>query len=265
MPLYRPSELLAFLDSVHVRPNKRLSQNFLVDRNVLDKIVKSAEIAEGDCVIEIGPGPGALTERLLEMGCKVWAVEKDPVFARNLPRLDSKGSLQVFHSDFLEWDSKKYITQKVKVVANLPYHITSDILERLVIAPEMISFCVVMVQQDAACRFQKARDFSSLFLQYHAEISSCFTVSKGAFYPKPQVESVVIRLDLNKRWKVEDEARFFAMLKEAYSHKRKMVKAIFKDLAIEQALQVMQKPAQVRSEELSCMEWVQLYTIITSC
>jgi 16S rRNA (adenine1518-N6/adenine1519-N6)-dimethyltransferase len=129
MALYKRSELLQFLDSIGAKPNSRLSQNFLIDTTVLDKIVSLAEVAPGDLVFEIGPGPGVLTEKLLAMGCEVIAIEKDPVFAKALTRFHSD-RLHVVCADALDFNFKG--RRKAKVVANLPYHLTTPIIEKLV-------------------------------------------------------------------------------------------------------------------------------------
>ncbi len=110
MPIYKPSELKAFLDVLHVRPNKKLSQNFLIDGNVLDKIVVRAGVVSGDTVVEIGPGPGALTEKLLACGCTVIAIEKDPVFAESLARFSSD-KLSIICGDALDCDIEQLLQQ----------------------------------------------------------------------------------------------------------------------------------------------------------
>src|SRR5580658_9547982 len=131
MSVFRPSELRQFLDSLGVQARKSLSQNFLIDGNVLRKIVATAAVSADDLVIEIGPGPGALTEFLLQTGAQVVAIEKDRVFAQALHRLDQKlegkaSQLRVFEADALEFDLSPLfsLSSSIKVVANLPYQLT---------------------------------------------------------------------------------------------------------------------------------------------
>lgn len=263
MPLYRPSELHAFLQHVGARPNKRLSQNFLIDGNVLDKIIQHAGIQADSVVIEIGPGPGALTERLLSTQARVIAIEKDPVFAQALSRLDVDGRLTVVQADILECDLQTFVSERdfgrVQIVANLPYHITTPIIQKLVSLQNLICSCTVMLQHDVWHRFQKTADFSSTYVQYYARPSFCFVVARGAFYPRPAVDSAVIRLDLERRWPVSDEAQFFALLQQAFSHKRKMVRAALKAPGVDEALTRIALAPHVRVEELTVQQWVALW------
>ena len=262
MPVYKPTELKEFLDSLGVRPNKRLSQNFLIDGNVLDKIVEFAQVKPDDLVVEIGPGPGALTERLLASGCHVIAIEKDPVFAHALNRFSSD-RLTCFTGDALDFPIEKYLFKKAKVVANLPYHVTSPILERLVVMHEHISSCVVMIQDDAARRFMSAVGYVPLFLHYHAKLSFGFDVAAGSFYPRPSVGSSVIGLDLQKEQALCDEEAFFSMLHEAFIHKRKMIKSSLKAYkGIEDGLKLAGKSAESRPEELTLHDWITLFKAV---
>jgi len=268
MPIYKPSELKAFLDEHGIRPNKRLSQNFLVDANVLKKIITSADVQANDVIIEIGPGAGALTEQLLSCGCRVIAIEKDPVLASSVQRF-SRERLTVICADALDVDCKALLrSEKAKVVSNLPYHITSKLLEKLVVLSESISSCTVMVQEDAAKRFiekkgAKAFGFCSLFLQYHALLSHVCKVSSKCFYPKPHIDSCVLQLILQKRYPISDEARFFSLLEKAFCHRRKAIMTTFaKDFSqevLEKALVAIGKNRTTRPEELELGQWIEFY------
>lgn len=263
--MYRPSELHGLLNTLGVRPKKGLSQNFLIDGNILDKIVQLAEVQAGDIVLEIGPGPGALTEKLLQAGCKVIAVEKDATFAQVL---EEKGDpqLTVYCEDILKFSFEEKITSRAKVVANLPYHLTTPIIQKLVRMPERIERAVLMVQEEMARRCIApcgTKEFSSftLFLQYYTKVRYGFFVSPTCFYPVPKVGSAVIRLDLAKRYEVQDEEKFFTTTRTAFSQRRKMLTSSLKELypldQIRQALLRMQKPETIRPEALSIEEWVE--------
>src|SRR5690349_13416749 len=141
----KPSELIPFLRKRELLPKKSLSQNFLVDPNVLKKIVEVASVKEGETILEIGPGPGCLTRALLEKNCKVIAVEKDQRFVSLLGEIFSNEQhLSVIHHDFLTYS----ITEPVKVVANIPYHITAPILEHLADFLPLLSSVILVVQKD---------------------------------------------------------------------------------------------------------------------
>ncbi|MBS0633960.1 MAG: ribosomal RNA small subunit methyltransferase A [Verrucomicrobia bacterium] len=255
MSRFRPSELQGYLRSLGVKPAKGLSQNFLIDGNILDKIVALAEVTKDDTVVEIGPGPGALTERLLETGCKVIAVELDSVFAN---ALTCHPQLTVHNADALKFDFSAL--GKVKVVANLPYAITTELLQKIIPLDNLVS-ATVMVQDEVArrlCFDCSAKDYVAftLFLHYYCKPKYGFSVSPSCFYPAPRVTSAVMRLDKEKRFPVADEKQFFALVYEAFSHKRKMIKASLKEYPIEKALIAIGKAPTSRPEDLSVQEWV---------
>jgi 16S rRNA (adenine1518-N6/adenine1519-N6)-dimethyltransferase len=271
MPLFRPSELKEFLLSLGVRPQKRMSQNFLIDGNILQKIATLADLKAGDLVVEIGSGPGALTELLLEKGCKVIAIEKDLVFAKALHRLKQDDRLQVIESDVLEVDFHSYITQKAKVVANIPYHLTSPIMEKLFSSSSLFSKVVLMVQEEVARRCvaqPHSKDFSSfsIFLQFYAAVRYGFFVSRNCFYPAPNVDSAVICLDIKEKLPLEHPDPFFQMVRKAFSQRRKMLTSSLKGLvsqeAILKALHELKKSPKTRPEELSLQEWIDFVKII---
>ena len=273
MPIYRPTELKEFLRSVGAFPKKGLSQNFLIDGNVLQKIVDLAEISSGDFVFEIGSGPGVLTEELLQRGCTVVAIEMDSVFAEHLGRF-SKENLYVYCEDVRHFDFDKAYksfgdpAKKAKVVANIPYHLTSPILEKIITSASCISSAVLMVQEEVARRItakSNTSDFSplSMFVQYHSNPKYGFFVPKDCFYPAPRVGSSVIRLDLGKRFPVDDEEQFFTLVRTAFCHRRKMIRSSIKDLydqtKIENALESIKKSKEARPEMLSCEDWMHFF------
>lgn len=250
MSRYRPSELQGYLRSLGVKPIKGLSQNFLIDGNILDKIIALAEVTADDCVVEIGPGPGALTQRLLETGCEVIAIELDPIFAKALP---AHPRLTVHAADALKFDFN--FDRKIKVVANLPYAITTQLLEKIVTLDNLQS-ATVMVQDEVArrlCFECSSKDYVAftIFLQYYCKPKYGFSVSPSCFYPAPRVTSAVMRLDIEKRYKVADEAEFFRMVHAAFAHKRKMLKATLKEW-------FPNMECTKRPEDLSTQEWAML-------
>ncbi|MCE5295173.1 MAG: 16S rRNA (adenine(1518)-N(6)/adenine(1519)-N(6))-dimethyltransferase RsmA [Chlamydiales bacterium] len=264
MARFRPSELQEYLRSIGAKPEKGMSQNFLIDGNILDKIIALADVQSDDVVVEIGPGPGALTERLLETGCQVVAIEKDPIFAKALASLDNP-RLTVHTADVLEFDLNGF--SNAKVVANLPYNITTPILQKILPMQEVFTSVTVMVQEEVArrlCFDCAVKDFVAftLFLQYYSKPQYGFTVSPQCFFPAPRVHSSVIRLNLEKRFQAEDEAFFFDLINTAFSQRRKMIKATLKAKVdvhkIEEALLKIGKPITARPEELTLEEWVSL-------
>jgi 16S rRNA (adenine1518-N6/adenine1519-N6)-dimethyltransferase len=278
MPLYRPSELLEFLRSLKALPKKSLSQNFLIDGNILKKIAALAELQADDVIVEIGPGPGALTEHLLEIGCHVIAIEKDNVFAESLKRLKTAtNKFEVYCDDALNFSLVEHLKKvlqngkKAKVVANIPYSITTPLIEKIAEASSVISSATLMVQDEVAKRFvakEKSSDYGyfSAFLKLASDVKYGFLVPSNCFYPAPKVHSAVIYLDFEKKTLPQDEKQFLKMLKAAFMKRRKMLKASLKDLyppqQIEAALQEMGKELTARPEELTASEWLKLFKLI---
>jgi 16S rRNA (adenine1518-N6/adenine1519-N6)-dimethyltransferase len=263
--MYRPSELHTFLNSSALYAKKRLSQNFLIDGNVLRNILKAAEVQEGDLVIEIGPGPGALTEALLKAGATVIAIELDLRFAEALKRLQTP-KLTIVEADILAFPLEEYLQgkKKAKIISNLPYHISSPVLDKLLPMEAHISTLTLMVQKEFALRMaakEKSSDYSplSLFVQAHSRVLSSFPVSPKSFFPVPKVDSTVITLELKKKDALHGKS-FFAFLKTAFQHRRKTLASSLREFAPRDTIQeALGKNPQARPEELSLEEWSALF------
>jgi len=254
------SDLISFLKSVDVRPRKSLSQNFLVDPNILRKIVDLAEIEPGEPVLEIGAGPGSLTSALLAKGARVYAVELDPIFAGALERFQN-GNLNVFQADILKFPIEK-LPKNIKVVANLPYHITSPILERLFASS--FSSITIMVQKEVADRMASApgsKDFGSLsvFVQFYSKIAGSFIVPPACFYPQPKIDSTVIRLNSTPPPEV-DPVKFFGFVHKAFQQRRKMITSSLglPKEAVRNVLVSIGARPDARPETLSLDQWAGL-------
>lgn len=271
MSIYKPSELMVFLQSLGIAPQKRLSQNFLLDRNIIDKIVAASKVAENDPVLEIGPGPGSLTEALLEKKAKVFAVEKDRTLAKALERLQSdERSLTVFCEDILTFslENLKPLEKKIKIIANLPYHITTPIITSLLPRNDLFSSMTVLVQEEVARRFTAqpgTKEYGSItvFLNFYSNPTYAFTVSNQCFYPKPKVQSAVVRFELKKPPFVSDQEGFFTLVHTAFEQRRKMLRASLKKLyapeLVSQALEDLKINPLARPEELSAAQFIALF------
>lgn len=279
MPIYRPSELHQFLHELGVSPKKRLSQNFLIDGNVIRKIVSSAEISPEDVILEIGSGPGCLSEEILLMkNIKLLAVEKDPLLAQALKRLKkASSSLEIFCEDILNFPIEQKLNDSLKpgrkaiILGNLPYHLTTPILVKLVPLHLQVSRIIIMVQEEVARRFTAmpgTSEYSSitLFLNYYSTPRYLFTVRKTCFYPIPKVDSAVVALDLHPSPQVTDQTKFFEMIRTAFGHRRKMLRSSLKGLysmeIITQALTTIGYDTRTRPEELSLDKFIQLFEIL---
>jgi len=276
MPIYRPVELKAFLNSLSINARKSLSQNFLIDGNIIKKIVNSADLTSDDLVLEIGSGPGALTEEFLERGAQVIAIEKDNTLAPELRRLEaSEEKLQIFHQDITKVDLEAIIKarlkpgQKVKVIASIPYQITSPIITALAPMYDIISKVVIVIQDEVAKRCTAKpgnKSFSSLtlFLNYYSKPRYAFVINKSCFYPAPKVDSAVLSLDLIKpRYDKEETEKLFDIIHAGFQKRRKTLKASLKDLytpaQTEKALLKLGLNSAARPEELSLDQFCALF------
>jgi len=275
MKLFKPSELHQFLQELGIVAKKSLSQHFLIDGNIIRKILKAAKVDSSDLIIEIGPGPGALTEALLETGAKVIAIEMDKRFADALARLQTSDErLEVVQADFLQFPIEDFLKnrlkslQKAKVVANLPYRITTPILAALLPMHSLISTLTIMVQKEVGERFVAPKgcaDYSSftLFLQFYASAQYCFTVEASCFSPPPKVKSAVMHCNLHTPPAVEDVNAFFLLTRTAFQHRRKMLRASLKELYtpkdIENSLKHLSLNPQARPQDLSLQEFIALF------
>ncbi|MDE3055777.1 MAG: ribosomal RNA small subunit methyltransferase A [Verrucomicrobiota bacterium] len=257
------SELLPFLNQLGRRPNRALSQSFLVDPNIVRKIVDLAVVRDGDSVFEIGPGAGALTSELMQRGAKLIAVEKDPVLA---VALQARG-VRLFSCDILDFDWQMLHSQApFKVVANLPYHITTPILELLLQHKSLFSSFTIMVQEEVALRMMArpgSSDYGalSLFMQFHTELIDSFLVSPSCFYPRPKIFSRVLHF-LPKKSPLSEAA--LSTIRRTFQTRRKMLRTSLKDLLsqeeIEKGLLAAGASPQARPEELSLEQWCEFFS-----
>ncbi|WP_068467038.1 16S rRNA (adenine(1518)-N(6)/adenine(1519)-N(6))-dimethyltransferase RsmA [Candidatus Protochlamydia phocaeensis] len=275
-PIYKPSELRLFLNQLGIFPKKGLSQNFLIDGNIIRKIVSASGVQPNETVLEIGPGPGSLTQALLEAGAQVVAVEKDEVLAQALERLNTPAEqLSIFCQDIMTFPFKDILPprlkegQRAKVIANLPYHLTTPILSTLVPHTALFSSLTVMVQEEVARRMTASpgsSDYSSLtvFLHFYSNPRYAFTVSRNCFYPAPKVDSAIVVLELKEPpLAIQEQDSFFKMTRTAFEHRRKMLRASLKPLfdsqAVSKALEAIGQDPLARPEMLSLEDFVQLY------
>lgn len=216
-----------------LHPKKRLGQNFLIDRNVLDRIVSACDAGPEVNVLEVGPGLGVVTREVALTGARVVCVEADRDFEPILRDvLAGEGEVEIIIEDFLKVDLPEFFCErgggKWVVVGNLPYYITSPIIAKLIEAKEHVSAIVLMVQREVARRLAAppgSDDFGALsvFVQYHCDIQSVMKVSKNVFFPIPEVDSEVVKLTVldKPRVSVRDEVLFFKIVRAAFMKRRK--------------------------------------------
>ena len=257
-----------------VAPNKSLGQHWLRDRNVLEHIADLAEVGEGDTVLEIGPGLGTLTSELLRRANRVLAVEFDDALAKKLPGQFPGKNLQVINQDILTFDLGQ-LPPGYKVAANVPYYITSKIVQRLMTADNKPSLAVLLVQKEVAERLAApAGDMSILAVsaQLYADVHLGDVVPAELFTPPPKVDSQVVVLRTREQPLFTDitEKEYFRVVKAGFSAKRKKLRSslsgglgISKDRAGE-LLQSADVSPDVRAEDLTLEQWYRLARVAAS-
>jgi 16S rRNA (adenine1518-N6/adenine1519-N6)-dimethyltransferase len=263
------------MDSHELFPKKSLGQNFLHDPNVLEKIVNAAEVAPGYTVLEVGPGTGALTVLLAQRADRLIAVEIDD---RLLPILQAQlkdfPNAELIHADILETDVQKLVGNgDYLVCANLPYYITSAILRHLLEVPHKPKRLVLTVQQEVADRLLAQPDDMSLLavsVQYYGKVKMVSKIGAAAFWPRPDVASAVIRIDVYDTPPVNapSDELFFKVVRAGFGQKRKQLKnSLGAGLGIShlQAAQLIEsagiEPTR-RAETLHLEEWAKLATAV---
>lgn len=255
------TELLQFLDRIGAAPRKSLSQNFLIEKTIIQKLVAMAGIRPGDRALEIGSGPGAITEELLAAGAHVLAVEMDRLFSEHLP---PHNNLTIHSGDILKFPFETLEDGPWKVVSNLPFHITAPIFEKLFNQTDLFKSFTLIVQKEVVDRIKakpSTKEFGSLtiFLQYYTQLESTFPISASCFYPKPAVDSTAIHLIPKQKQKVSPE-NFFPIVRKAYQQRRKMLTTSLRDTVpgLPLLLELLALNPKARPEELSLDQWLDL-------
>ncbi len=258
------------LKTFNLRASKRLGQNFLIDSSVVQRIVDAAEISAGDEVLEIGPGIGTLTQGLLEAGANVTAVELDKKLPAVLEKtLEGYENFKLIQGDILKVDVEKIMPPNFKVVANLPYYITTQILLTLLEKKLPVTKIVTMVQKEVAERMTAAPNSKifgamSVAVQFRADVQIAFEVPPSAFLPRPEVTSAVVVCNVRESpFKVASEDFFIKVVRAAFGQRRKtlvnsLVGAGFNREKILAALEIANIPPNFRAENLSVAEFANL-------
>ena len=278
-----PRNTIEILQKYNFNFQKKFGQNFLIDTNVLNRIIAAAEITKEDCVLEIGPGIGTMTQYLAESAREVVAVEIDrnliPILEDTLSGYDN---VTVINEDILKLDIQKIVEERnggepVKVVANLPYYITTPIIMVLFESHVPLKSITIMVQKEVADRMQVGpgtKDYGALSLavQYYAKPEIVANVPPNCFIPRPNVGSAVIRLTRHETppIQVQDERKMFSLIRASFNQRRKtlvngLCNAADLHLSREQvtgALDKMELPSTIRGEALTLEQFAELSDLL---
>ncbi|NUN08172.1 MAG: 16S rRNA (adenine(1518)-N(6)/adenine(1519)-N(6))-dimethyltransferase RsmA [Ignavibacteriaceae bacterium] len=255
-----------------VKPLKKFGQNYLIDKNIINKIVEEIAPAESDTIIEIGPGTGALTYPLSRKVNTLHAVELDSrvieELSRNIP------NLRMINADFLKSDISDLTSgaSEIRIVGNIPYNITSPILFRIIENRHIVKDAVLMMQYEVARRLVAKKDTKeygilSVILNAIAEVKLCFKISPNVFHPRPNVDSAIVHLKLNKDISgIPDLKLFIRVVKGAFGNRRKTLKNSFGNSIFADA-DFSKFPVDTtrRAENLSIKEFVAITEFLYRC
>jgi 16S rRNA (adenine1518-N6/adenine1519-N6)-dimethyltransferase len=226
MDLTSPATIKQLLSKYETRPSKGLGQNFLIDAHVLEKIIDEADIKPTDTILEVGPGIGTLTQKLAEHGGKIVAVEKDKKMIEVLKEtLKDFKNVEILDDDILKLDPKPYTLNPYKLVANIPYYLTSPLIRKFLESKNPPSEIILMVQKEVAKRIcSNPPDMSLLAVsvQFYAKAKIVSYVSKNCFWPSPKIDSAIIKITPQKKYDVSPDL-FFSVVKAGFSQPRKQL------------------------------------------
>lgn len=252
------------------KPKKKLGQHFLIDKNIIRKIINAFSPSENDLIVEIGPGKGILTDELVKHSKNLILVEIDNQLVADLQTKFPE--LKIINKDILECNfSTDFFESKYRIIGNLPYYITSQILFKIFDNKNNIIDAVIMIQKEVAERLvakpsSKEYGILSVFTQFYSDVEILFNVSKNVFYPKPEVDSSIVRLNLKSEIKLNklEENTFRRIVKTAFNQRRKILKNslknMFKDLETSKLEKFFSLPFDFsrRAEELSLDDFIYL-------
>ena len=260
---YSPKKIKEIIELNDFNFKKKFGQNFIIDENIIDSIINKADIDKNTLVIEIGPGAGSLTYKLAKNAKNVICYEIDTtlkdILKNNLKEFDN---VDIIYNDFLKQnikeDIKKYNYDKLYVVANLPYYITTPILIKIIEDSIAVDKIVVMVQKEVGDRFKakpNSKDYSSLsvYLNYYFDVKKILDVSRNVFMPKPNVDSIVVEFSKKERVNLKNEQLFFKLVRDSFKQKRKNLRNNLKGYDLERINNILNKynfDLTVRAEQL---------------
>ena len=251
-----------------IKPIKHLGQNFLIDKTVISKLIKGAKLLKTDTVLEIGPGMGVLTQEIAKIAKRVIAVEKDPRMCKLLKeRLRDFKNIEIINQDILKFQPK---IENYKIISNLPFYITAPTIRKFLEAKNPPQEMILIIQKEVAqriCAQPSKMSILAVSVQFYSNPKILSYVSKKSFYPQPKVDSAIIKIILEKKYKINID-KFFKVVKAGFSQPRKqLANNLSKQLKINKKelssllLNKGIKPTQ-RAETLFVNNWIDLLKVL---
>jgi 16S rRNA (adenine1518-N6/adenine1519-N6)-dimethyltransferase len=267
MKISNPDQIKNYLRSKNIKPKDYMGQNFLIDEDALAEIIKVAELKASDTILEVGPGLGFLTEELLPRVKEVVAVERD-LRLFGLLRSQKLPKLKLVNQDILGFNLPEHIQGPYKVVANIPYYLTSKLLQLFLEQKNRPTMLVLMVQKEVGQRVTAEVGELSILgisVQIYSDAEIAVYVPKTSFWPEPEVDSVVIKITPKDKYpQIVDKKAFFRIVKMAFAGKRKQIlNSLANGLHLSKAevQQILDKsgiPATTRPQDISIDQWISL-------
>lgn len=266
--------MISMSNQPNYKPKKRFGQNFMMDENVIGIIISSAELKEEDIVLEIGAGRGELTEHISKI-CRVIAVELDKELVKILQdKFAGNKNVKIVQGDILDIDFADYDVNKMKAIGNIPYYITTPIIFKLLDNKKYFDVIVLTVQKEigeriAANEGNKQYSMLSIMVQYHSDVELIRVISKNCFFPKPNVDSAILKLKILEKSKhyVRNEKLFIDLVKSSFQQRRKIFKSAILRLGYsketaEKVLLELKLGPKVRGEDLSIEQFIAVSNLI---
>ncbi len=251
-------------------PNKTYGQHFLMDETILEDMIDEAKVTDKDVVVEVGPGIGNLTERLLARGCKLLSLEKDPQFLRVLKSLQKQhDNFEYELVDVLKYNFKESGLKNYKVVANIPYYITGKIVQLFLNQTNKPKSLTLLMQKEVAQNIiakPGQLNLPAISVQLYGDAKLVSVVPAHKFYPKPKVDSAVLHIELHQKpkYKLDDEKKFFRILRACFAGKRKQIHNTLTNnlgldkILVSELLKQVGVESAARPQQLTIEQWIKL-------
>lgn len=269
MNLTSPEQIKKILENVG-GPVKRMGQNFLIDSSIIDEMIKAGNVSEKDEILEIGPGIGSLTEKIIEKGSKVVCVEKDSrmmgVLKKTLPE---KKNLTLLNQDILNFNTEKHLGKNYKILSNLPFYISSPVIRKFSTLDHQPSTMILIIQKALAERMKSKgnkMNFLSVLVHFQCDVSLIKSVPRTSFWPAPKVDGQIIKLSPHSKYSENNSLRknFFKVVEAGFLHPRKQIKNNLSFLEgvkkekVSSLLKSMNLDPKNRAEDFTLKNWVEI-------